>query len=277
MVKIPTFKNNKELHKFLVENKELLIAEKKSMMKRADGIDYVPEGSFYDEKINGYKANNPIDVTNLTELKTRLVINSCNWMDSHKDVHIQGIWKKNISENKNQLHLQEHALAFDKVIASKKDLRVVTEIVTWADLGYSFPGSTECLVFYSTIKKSRNPFMFDQYAKGFVDNHSVGMQYVSMVLCVNEPDEPYYGAEYEAWEKYYPLIVNKEAADESGYFWAVKEAKCIEGSAVPIGSNIMTPTLDNNLKTTIEPDKSTQELEPVKSTLSYDRLLELLN
>ncbi len=89
--------------------------------------------------------------------------------------------------------------------------------------------------------------MFEQYSKGYVTQHSVGMRYVKIVMCVNS-DKEYYGAEKEAWDKYYPLIANKDVADKYGYFWAVKEAKIIEGSAVLCGSNPVTPTLENNLK-----------------------------
>jgi len=66
------------------------------------------------------------------------------------------------------------------------------------------------------------------------------MIYVNLVLCVDDDE---YGAEKEAWVKYYPEIVNKKVADKQGHFWAVTEAKIIEGSAVPFGSNPITPTL----------------------------------
>jgi hypothetical protein len=59
-------------------------------------------------------------------------------------------------------------------------------------------------------------------------------------MCIDDKD---YGAEYEAWQKYYPIAVNKEVADNRGYFWVVKEAKVMEGSAVLCGSNHATPTL----------------------------------
>jgi phage anti-repressor protein len=39
------------------------------------------------------------------------------------------------------------------------------------------------------------------------------------------------------WDKYIDEIVNKEVAEEQSYFWAVSEAKAIEGSAVVKGSN----------------------------------------
>lgn len=134
-------------------------------------------------------------------------------------------------------------MAFDKIIADGDDLKVSAVTMTWKSLGYAYPGSTQALVFDSNVKQSRNAYMFDQYAKGYVKNHSVCMQYVKMVLCINEPDDLDYGAEFEAWEKYYSEIANKEYADEMGYFWAILEAKIIEGSAVPRGANSATPTL----------------------------------
>jgi hypothetical protein len=106
--------------------------------------------------------------------------------------------------------------------------------------------------------------MFEQYKNGWVENHSVGMQYVDYQVCINSGEEwakPY----KENWDKYYPLIVNKEDADATGYFWAILEAKLIEGSAVLMGSNWVTPTLENKSEpgveplSTIEPEQSTRK------------------
>ena len=105
--------------------------------------------------------------------------------------------------------------------------------------------------------------MTDQYSKGRVKNHSVGMQYVKLLLAVNDEE---YGAEYEAWEKYFPEVANKEAAEEKGYMWIVKEAKVVEGSAVPIGSNWVTPTLDNNAKNQPSEDTDKNDTEPSEDT-----------
>jgi len=84
--------------------------------------------------------------------------------------------------------------------------------------------------------------MFNQYKNGFVLNHSVGMRYVKLFFCYNN-DAPEYSADKENWDKYYPLIMNKDDADKTSYFWAVTEAKNIEGSAVVKGSNFLTPVL----------------------------------
>jgi hypothetical protein len=81
--------------------------------------------------------------------------------------------------------------------------------------------------------------MFNQYKQGFVNNHSVGMRYVKMELAINDKD---YEKEKNFYDKYISQVINKEDADKLGYFWVVTEAKVIEGSAVPMGSNPITPT-----------------------------------
>lgn len=265
-----------ELIKYLKEgDKELrkgsLIAAKKANMKRADAISF---GSFIpDVPRETLKANMPL--TSLPDsLKVRVIINTTNVMDSHGDVHMPGLWAKSLQENKFIMHLQEHSMEFDKIISDGANLKAYTQNFTWQQLGYDMPGMTEALVFDSTVKGNgqdpRNEFMYEQYAKGYVRNHSVGMQYVKLVMAVNEPDDPYFTAEYEAWQKYFPEVANKEDALAQGYFWAVKEAKVIEGSAVPMGSNTITPTLDNNLKQSPDGTDKNKANEPSMMTLTSE-------
>jgi hypothetical protein len=257
---IPQFADRAELFQYLMENKAMLIADKKSERKFSDGIDICYQ--FLDIRSNSYKtikANNPVNVENINELKVKVIINTTNILDSHSDVHIPGLWKKSLSENKNIKFLQEHEMYFKSIIADRADLKAYTQDYTWKELGYpKFKGTTQALVFEAVIKRSRNSFMFDQYAAGYVDNHSVGMNYVTLVLCINDED-PYYGAEFEAYQKYIEQVVNKEDAEKQGYFWAVKEAKVSEGSAVVLGSNYVTPTVDNNMKRSRETTSSNNE------------------
>jgi hypothetical protein len=160
-------------------------------------------------------------------------------------------------------------MEFDKIIADGNELKVYTKTFTWSELGYAYEGETEALVFESTILRKRNEYMLEQYMNGWVKNHSVGMYYVKMDFAINDEEYP---NEYEAWKKYYPQIANKETADKKGYFFYVLEAKCVEGSAVPIGSNTATPTLsigkiikDNepseDTHNPSEPDLSTQKID----------------
>lgn len=262
-MEIPNFETKQELFDFLVANKSDLMAQKKAEVKHADSIAYL---SPVIDKGSANKANEPFNPSG-DEFKVKVIINTTNLMDSHKDVHIPGIWNKSLKENKDILHLQEHAMKFANIISSGEDLRAFTKSFSFSELGFDFEGDTEALVFESNIRKDRNPFMFDQYSKGFVTQHSVGMRYVQLVMCINNEN---YGAEFEAWEKYFPMVANKQDAEDSGYFWAVKEAKVIEGSAVPRGSNFVTPTLDNNAKG--EPSQDTRTKEPSQDTLDYEQM-----
>lgn len=252
MKTIKDFNTKKEYFNWLVLNKDTLIAQKKANTKKSDCLQYPVT------IINGVeKANKPVEVPE-DQLKVRVVINTTNWMDSHLDVHMPGLWKKSLRENKNIMHIREHKMEFENIISDGKQLKSYTEKYKWKDLGFKYEGETEALMFDSTITADRNPYMLRQYARGYVKNHSVGMQYVKLLLAVNDEE---FAEEYEIWEKYYNDIANKEVADRYGMFWVVKEAKAVEGSAVPVGSNIATPTMDNNL----EPEKSTQQ-EPSKDT-----------
>ena len=246
---------------FLIENKQTLVAQKMNTIKFADGIGANIQADSTTTKTQVSKAD--------TEIKVKAIINTTNILDSHKDVHLPNIWKKSLQENKRIMHLQEHqSNAFDKIIASGTDLKTYTETLTWKELGFKAEGTTQALVFESTVKKSRNAYMFEQYKNGFVDNHSVGMQYVKIAMAVNDKD---YKEEKAVWDKYYDEIVNKEDADSVGYFFAVTEAKVIEGSAVPLGSNPITPTLEIK-----EPSKDTQQIEAETSLRNTENVKEFL-
>lgn len=273
------FNTKSDLIEFLVKNKASIMTQKKAEVKHADCVSFVP--LIVHEKNSSQKANDPIDIGSLDLLKVVVIINTTNILDGHSDVHIPNLWKKSLKENKMIMHLQEHAMTFDKIISDATNLKAFTRDFNWSELGVSFEGKTQALVFESSIERKRNEFMFMQYANGYVKNHSVGMRYVQMVFCVNDDN---FGAEFEAWEKYFPMVANQEAAEEKGFFWAIKEAKVIEGSAVPLGSNSVTPTLDNNAKeepsedtpNKIEPPEGTQEDEPSEDTQKREFYLNYL-
>lgn len=222
----------------IVANKDIIMAQKKATIKHADGI----MGDVFAPEIDkAMVVKSDTEATDPNTLTAKLAINTTNILDSHSDVHIKGLWNKSLKENKMVMHLQEHQLQFDKIIADGKDLNVSAKDMTFKELGFKLDGSTQVLFFESTIKRDRNLFMFKEYQDGHVKNHSVGMRYVKLFLAVNDED---YKEEKAVWDKYYPTIANKADADALGYFWAVTEAKIIEGSAVPIGSNQITPTIE---------------------------------
>jgi len=262
------FSDNEELFKALAENKNTLIAQKKMITKQADAVMYYV--MVEDEKGEAKKAD-ITDISLINTLKASLVINTTNLLDSHSDVHFKGTWNKSAKETKNTLLLQEHRMTFDHIISD--DVKSVVKEMNWSDLGYNFKGTTEALIFNTNISKQRNPFMFEQYAKGYVKEHSVGMRYVKIELAINS-ESKWNAEEKEVWDKYYPEIANKEVADERGYFWAVTEAKIVEGSAVVKGSNYATPVLN------IQAEKSLEQNEAEKSLQTEQQkemLKELLN
>ncbi len=234
---LPKFSREKDLFDFLVDKEETIFAQAKAQIKEADSFLYMPmhlKNSISSKSLSTEEllAKDVLDVT--------AVINTTGILDSHRDVHIKGLWDKSLKENSRIMHVQEHkSREFDKIISNGEDLKAYVKTNTWRQLGFDFNGTTQALTFDSKVRKERNPFMHEQYAKGYVDNHSVGMYYVKLVTCINCED---YGAQYEAWQKYSEHVVNRKALDESKYFWAVLEAKAIEGSAVPNGSNWATPT-----------------------------------
>jgi len=237
-IEIPQYETRKELFDFLILNKDTLITQKKSVIKLADGIGYTQLPKEYIDSVNKSTSSNE----NPSEVQVKVVINTTNLLDSHGDVHVKGIWNKSLKENKRIMHIQEHqSSSFDKIISSGDDLVASVKTMSWKSLGYDAIGNTQALVFDSTVKESRNKYMFDQYKQGFVTNHSVGMRYVKMELAINDKD---YEKEKGTYDKYISQVINSDDAEKLGYFWVVTEAKVIEGSAVPMGSNPITPTIN---------------------------------
>jgi hypothetical protein len=270
------FETKEALFEALKANKKTLIATKKATEKRADAVSYGYIETVSKNAVSKSPDNMPS--TDLNTLNVKVVINTTNFLDSHGDVHVNGIWSKSVNDNANKgfLHLQEHERDFDKVISD--NAKGYVQSMTWKQLGLPYDGKTEALIFESTIEKKRNEFMLNQYANGWVKNHSVGMRYVQLELAINTEAE--YDKEYKAlWDEYYPIIANKEVADERGYFWVVKEAKIIEGSAVVMGSNSATPTLENKQEPTdvtldtVEPSNDTQKQADEKAEELLKQLL----
>lgn len=238
MIQIKHFENQKEQLKWLYENRNSLIDQRKSESKKSDTFSFMSYA--VDTKGERLKSNAIIDPQANT-LKVRCIINTTGLLDTHTDVHIPGIWKKSLSESKLFYLCKEHDLSFQGIIT--EEIEAYTKKYVWKDLGLDLEGETEALVFDSTIEKERNKYMFQQYQKGYVRNHSVRMQYMKQHFCINSDAYP---DQLDNWNKYIKYVANIEDAEAKNYFWAVTEAKIIEGSAVVKGSNWATPTLEVN-------------------------------
>jgi len=237
---IPDYADKQQLFDWLRQNKGLLMKQKKASLKAPEygfGI-----GMSQEEYIRP-DTNKEIGIISLetASMTAKTVINATNIIDSHRDLHIPKIWNRSVKNNKDPLHLQEHKMQYDYIIADGvNELRTYTTTLSWKSLGWDYEGKTELLM-HELFLKGRHAVMEDRYKNMQVKYHSVGMQYVDLVFCV-DCEEKYWAEEKDNFDKYIEMAVNKEAGEE-GYFWAVLEAKEIEGSAVVRGSCPATPTL----------------------------------
>jgi len=251
-----TFKTKKEYIDYLITNKSDIINLKKSIIKFTDA------NILSVDKLNSIiKADAPsVDDLSSGIIKRTIIGNTYNWMDSHGDVHMKGIFTKSINENqKNILHLHDHEYKISSKVGTPS--KVYEKEISWSDLGVSKQGSTTALMMDSEIKKSYNAMIFDEYLNKQINQHSVGMIYVKMQMCVNDAQ---YKEEFGNWNTYFPMVANATKALNEGVFWAVTEAKLKEISCVISGSNELTPTME---------PKSTPTNEPkLRSTIDYKYL-----
>lgn len=269
------FDTKEALFAHLKANKALLIAEKKATIKNADAVSFVGPSFEYTHGETTAKAEAVAVTDTASPIKVTSVINTTNILDSHGDVHIPGIWKKSLAETKRHYLIKEHHLNFDNVISD--NVTATTRTIKWSSLGFDWEGSTQALVFESEITTTDKTGMYERYKAGKVPNHSVGMRYVKIEMAINT-EQRGFDEEKAVWDKYIDQIVNREDAEAQGYFWAVTEAKIIEGSAVLRGSNYATPTI--SVKNG-EPAEATPEdepdAEPLKGESIFTRLAKHIN
>ena len=267
MIEIPflkkSFSDKSELIKYLKDNRQRLNSLKKLQETTAPvKFEYTFEKSNSKaeaSKAEGVNSNPTVEVKDPDLIRVKVVMNTTNYMDSHLDVHIPGLWKKTLEQSKGFYHLQEHISNFDHVIAYPEDVKVYTEYRNWTDLGADYPGQTQCLIFETVIRKDVNPYMFNLYLKNRVRNHSVGMRYVQCEIAIyDENDEK----EMDFWNKYITQVVNREKAERYGFFWVVTEAILREGSSVLFGSNDITPT--QSVEIEVEEDKEAKKDDSIQ-------------
>ena len=247
------FATKKEEIDYLVKHNKEIIEFKKAVVKHTTPTTTEAENSPTFKALSTSKENDTDSI-----IKRTVIGNTYNWLDSHGDVHLEGTFGKSISERQNKIwHLHDH----EQKITAKVGIpsKIYEAPVEWSDLGIKKAGTTTALMMDSDIRKDYNNLIFQEYKDGNIDQHSVGMYYVKIDFAVNDKDHK---AEFKTWNDNIENIGNREKAEELGYFYAVKEAKLVEISAVLQGSNELTPTIEAK---DIEPEQSTQT-EPEQST-----------
>jgi hypothetical protein len=251
---IPESLHGKELLKFLVANKEALAAKKKSIIKECDPVSYCPQ--FYVGKDGSLKAAGAADIPeDATKLKVKVVANAANWCDSQMDVLIPGSAKRTIKNKKGLIpHLKDHGRSVESHVGDVQDIYL--QDVKLSELGLDTTGSTECIIMESLVRQDYNKIVFTHYKSGKINQHSIGLRYVTLELAVNDKDSE---KEYDFWKKYIDQVINKEVCEKMGFFWVVKEIELMENSCVLFGANILTPTLSASKA---DPVLDTQAIDP---------------
>lgn len=243
----------KELYKFLVENKSGLIAQKKTAIKTCEPVSFNPE-FFHVKEASANKTAIGAIPEDATSIRAKIVANTSMWMDSQKDVLLPDCWAKSIKDKKGRLHLKDHTFKLEAEVGEV--FNIYSQDLSLSELGVNKAGVVQVLVYESDVKKSYDEKVFTKYKTGRINQHSISLNYVKLEIAINDED---FKEEFANWNKYIDLIINKEEAEKSGFFWIVPEIKLIECSAVLAGANELTPTLEVGKDTFSQPVKTTEE------------------
>lgn len=228
------FATQTELFAALKENMQTIVDAKKAEIRESEGI----------MTRAGVAGGATLKGLNLDKGFIYPVINTTKFMDSHNDVHLDGIWDRSIKDVQGKIYyVANHKLEVGQVIAYPQDVKVMVQTVSWKDLGFDFSGSTQALMFKISRDKIRMKEAIDIIDERIDIEHSVRMQYLKFTLAINSAEADF-KAEKAIWDKHISKIVNKNRAEENGYFFAIEEAKIVkEGSMVLHGSNEATPMI----------------------------------
>lgn len=167
-----------------------------------------------------------------------IAVNSTKLLDSHRDLHLDGIWDRTAKEQQGKNYLvADHELKMGSVIARKEYITMFVAEVSWSALGKDYEGNTEVLVYQIPKDKIICETSKEWLESGDDIEASVRMQYVNIKLALDSNEK---GDEEEKkeYDKYYPMIANKDEFESIYYFWTVYEAKNVrESSLVLFGSN----------------------------------------
>jgi hypothetical protein len=251
------FSSKEQMFAELKANKDTIINLKKSQIQKS-----CEKGSAI--RLNTIKTDT-VKGIELEKDSYYIAVNSTNFLDSHGDLHVKGIWNKTVKEQQRKNYLvTDHKMELSNVVARKENVEIFLADMTFQELGKNIEGNTEVLVYKVKKDDVINPLAKEWLESGNDIEASVRMQYVKVELALNSESKKD-KEEKKVYDEYADQIANKSDFEEIDYFWVVKEAKNIgESSLVLAGSNSATGMITNN-----EPTKVTQDgniNEPTKVT-----------
>lgn len=264
----------KELHKDF-DTKEQLAKE---LVKYKDDIISLKKAQIYKSCEKGLAVNaKPIDSLKLnTQTKGiaidtdyyYIAVNTTRVLDSHEDLHLNGIWNKTVKEQQGKVYLvADHELELDKTIARKENVEIFVAEIPFALLNKPYEGNTEALIY-----KVRKDKVINKTAKEWLDSGdsieaSVRMQYVDIDFAIDSDDKD--DVKYkDNYDKYIKEVANiNDFENEIIYFWIIKQARNVyESSLVLFGSNATTGLITEGSKIQPSIDTENKDSEPQEST-----------
>lgn len=258
-----TFSTKEDLFKELRESSEIIMEEKKSLIQKScdKGI------SVTCKSLDLLKFTDQLKGIKIDDNYYYIAVNSTRVLDSHDDLHIDGIWKKSIKEQQGKNYLvTDHELSIKSVVVRKEYIEMFTAKVPFSLIGKPYEGDTEVLVYKVPKAQVKDETVKDWLDSGDSIEGSVRMQYVTILLAMdsNSPDDEVYKKTYD---EYYPLIANKDDFEYVYYFFVIKEAKNVkESSLVVFGSNSSTGQITNNKQQSSDDTVEIKQEEPPLGT-----------
>ena len=271
------FESKADLFKALVENESFIIDAKKSQVYKSfeKGLQVVSDQKTIEKAFNDSEKGIKFDSDYYY-----FVVNSANYLDSHNDMHVDGNWNKSVKDQNGKVYLVWHHdfSKTENIIAFPEDIEMITSKVAWSLLGKSYEGETYSLIYKVKKDKIVNENVSKWLKEGRKLQLSVRMQYIKLETAFNSDDSDY-AKQTENYQKYYPLIANKDEFKEIEYFFIVKEAKNVmESSLLPFGSNSATAEISQTENKTEADNITSEQEEPSIDTQKEEQLLkELLN
>jgi hypothetical protein len=271
-VDIPEFKTKSELHAYLRSNVDKLIKQKKSLPIKSDIFEWgcLPVDFKKTIKDDGIEMG-------MDEIEVNNIANLSGWCDSYMDVCVKDCWNKTIKDKSIVYHLKNHDYSTDDIVG--KDAELYTKMFALSYFGIeSEIEKAQALMMRSIVPKEYDKKTYYLYRDNQIKQHSIGYWIYQMKLCIDSGlDED---AQYKAnWDKYYPMVINKDKVDNYGYFWALTEIRILENSCVLFGANEHTgnySTSENNKAAAEAPKKTEPSVKDTRKLDAYNDLLKKL-
>jgi len=265
-VVIPSFAEKSAAFAYLRSNVKSLIQQKKSLPIKSDIFDWgcLPVNEKQTVKADG-------EIMAPDEIEVNAIANLSGWCDSYMDVMVKDNWKKTIQDKSIVYHLKNHDYSTDDIVG--KDAELYTKNFDLSYFGIkSDVEKAQALMMRSIVPKEYDKKTYLLYKDNQIKQHSIGLRYVQIVLCLDsaiEGDEEY----KKNWDKYYPIVINKDKVDVYGYFFAVIESQILENSCVLFGANPNTGVYSTSEKNEQAGDEPPVKEEPEVSTQEKKRII----